>query len=887
MRWISIVQHWLLAVVRRRKAETDLDDELRDHFNQEVERNLREGLPPEEARFAAQRLMGSISLYKDECRDERGAAWLEDLRRDLRYALYMMRRAPLFSLSTIVTLALAIGANTFVFTFVEDILLRRLNVPQAERLVSINWGRASNLSYPNYVDLRDRNSTFQELAAARINIVNVSLQPGENSLVWGYEATGNYFQMLRIQPQIGRLFTMAEDNAPGAHPVVVISNRYWREHFMASPSVLGRVIKLNGYEFSVIGVGPPEFTGSELLLQCDFWVPMSMELQIEPGNDWYHSRAASNIWVMGRLKDDVTRAQAEANLNEIGEQITHAYPNMADPRARFHLSQPGLVGDALRTPITAIGMILSGLAAMVLLLACINLAGMLLARAADRQREMAVRLALGADRMRLIRQLLTESLLLAAIGGAAGFALAAASCRLFSSWHPAFDIPFNTTLQPNLAVLGYTVATAALAMLLFGLTPALQSTKTEISPSLKLEARERRVGRFSFRDVLMVAQIGTSVVLVICSALVVRSLQNALTLKLGYVPEHAVSVSFDLRLKDYTAEKSRGFAAEVLRRVSAMPGIEAVGLTDNMPLRLDHGNNNIFSRADRPVPKPSEQRAATIYNITPGYLQAMETQLLAGRDFNGHDTAHTVPVAIVNEAVTRSLFPGESALGKRIRLSLNPADQGLEIVGVVETGKYEYLGEIPHPAVFIPVEQSGLAWATVVARGRLSDRATLAILQKAILDVNPELALSNASSLVDQLALPLFPARMIASLLGIFGLLAMVLAGTGLFAAMAYAVTRKSREIGIRMALGARPDQVLAAVFRRTALLCSIGILFGGGGTLLAGRFLSAVLYGVGPHDPAAFLSALLVIAGVCLLACWQPAHRAVSVDPAQTLRGE
>ena len=887
MRWFERFRMLLRFVLHPRRADTDLGEELQDHLNREIENNIRLGMSPEEARHAGQRLVGSIALFEEECRDQRSTAFFENLARDLRYAAQMIRRTPLFSAVAILTLALSIGVNTFIFTFVENILLRSLPVSDPERLVSLNWGGAPNMSYPNYVAFREQNSAFSELAASRVNIVNLSLRPRENFLVWGYEATGNYFQMLGIKPQLGRFFTPADDSAPGAHPLVVISNRYWHSHFGADRNVLGRVVKLNGYPFTIIGVGPPNFTGTELILACDFWVPMSMELEIEPGNDWYHSRNASNIWVMGRLKPGVSLIQARTNLNEIAGQLARSYPNAVNPKARFDLPRPGLIGDALRKPITSFGVVLTGLAALVLLLACINLAGMLLARASDRHREIGIRLALGASRFRLLRQLMTESILLAIVGGAAGFGIAAAACRSFSSWRPAFDIPFNTTLWPDSTVLAFTLALALLAAPVFGLTPALQSIRTDILPSLKEELIGGRLRHLRTRDISVIGQIALSVVLVICSALVIRSLQHALTLKLGYNPDRAVSISFDLRLKDYTPDQSRRFSAALLQKTSEMPGFEAVGLTSNLPLRLDHGNNNIISRADRPVPKLTEMHSATIYNISPHYLRAAGTHLLLGRDFDTRDRLGAAPVAIVNGALVQLLFPNENPLGKHLRLSMDASDKGLDIVGVVETGKYEYLGEDPHPAVFLPIQQTGITWTTVVGRGPLPPRAATDLLRKTVLDLNPELSLSNAGSLKDQLALPLFPARMAALVLSFFGLLAIVLAATGLFALVAYSVAQRTREIGIRMALGARSGQVLAAIFRRTIVLCAVGILMGAACTLFASRLLSSVLYDVSPRDPTAYVSALLGMIAVSLLACWNPASRAIHTDPARTLRAE
>ncbi len=868
------MRRFLLKLLRRGRLQEDLEKELA--FHREMSGANQNPIP-----------FGNTGLIKERALDLWRFTLIEDLGRDLLYALQAIRHTPLFSVAAILMLALGIGVNTFIFTFIDNFLLRSLPASNPEQLVTLNWGEGSNMSYPNYVSLREQNSAFSELVASRVNIVNAALPSGNNLLTWGYESTGNYFEALGIQPQLGRFFTPAEDKAPGANPVVVISDRYWRGHFSADPSVVGQVVKLNGYAFTVIGVAPGAFTGTELIMSCDFWVPMSMELQIEPGNDWYHSRTASNIWVMGRLKPGVTVARAAANLNEVGQQLAVSYPKDIDPRAKFHLSRPGLIGSALRKPMTEFAAVFAGLAGMVLLLACVNLAGMLLAKASDRHREIGIRLALGAGKWRLLRQLMTESALLSGAAGVVGFATSVAGCRLFSLWRPDLGIPFNTTLAPDFRVLCFAGIIAFLSAFVFGLVPALQAIRTDIVPNLKEDLVAAKFRGFNTRDLLVVGQVALSVLLVIASALVVRSLQNALSLKLGYTPERAVSISFDQRLKDYSSEKSRQFSSALLQRVSALPGFEAVGITSNLPLRLDHGNNNIINRADRPVPALSDLHAATIYNISPGYFRAAGTELLSGRDFDSRDRMGTPPVAIVNEALVRLLFPGENSIGQHVRLSPNSADKGLEIIGIVETGKYEYLGEDPHPAVFVPISQTGIEWTTLVARGPLPPPQALDLLRKAVLALNPELAISNAGSLKEQLALPLLPARIAAIILGLFGLLALVLAAAGLFALVAYTVARRSREIGIRMALGARGGQVLAVVLRRTLALSAIGIVLGAGFTLFAGQILSSILYGITPRDPIAWAAAILTMTVVALVACFGPASRAIRTNPALTLRRE
>ena len=885
MRWLAILRNALRSLSRRRQAEADLEAEFRDHLEREIESNIAAGLPPEEAKRAALRLIGPVGLQKEECRDWRPTAFLETLARDLRYGLHMLRRTPLFTAAAILTLAVGIGANTTVFTFIENILLRQIPAREPQRLVSLNWGEISNISYPDYVDLRDRNQAFSGLIACRYMPASMSIQARENYRVWGYEASGNYFQTLGVEPLLGRFFGPAEDGQPGANPVVVLSYRFWQQRFSGDPNVVGRRVKINGYPFAVIGVAPPSFLGTVLIVAADYWVPLSMELEIEPGNDWIHRRFSTNAWAMGRLKPGVSPAQAEANLNQIGQDLAHSYPQWISPKSKFHLSQPGLIGRTLRGPITAFGVVLMSVSALVLLLACVNLAGMLTARAADRRREIGIRLALGAGKLRLLRQLMTESLLLAAGGGLIGFGLAFGACRLFNSWHLDLDIPFEAGLQPNLLILCFTAAASLATALLFGLLPALQAVRTDLIPSLK-NAPANRIRRWSARDLIVTGQVALSVILVICSVLVVRSLQHALTMNLGFEPANAVSVSFALNLQHYSEKQSRTFDRDLMAKVAALPGIQAVGISDNFPLRLGV-NTDVLSRTDRPVPTPSEQRSAIDYTISPGYLRAAGTKLVLGRDFDAHDREGAPPVVVINQAVANWLFPHENPLGKHVRRSFDGADPGCAIVGVVETGKYQSLGEDPQPVLFLPVEQHGTEETTLVARTALPAAQAIALLRKAVLDLDPELTLYNVGSLKDQLALPLFPAQAAAVVLGTFGLLAMVLAATGLFALMAYAVARRTREIGIRMAMGGRPVQVLSSILRRTLALCAIGASVGTLVTLAAGKLLAAILYGISPRDPVTYAAAILLMAVVALLACWNPAARAIRIDPARTLREE
>ncbi|HEX4809298.1 MAG TPA: ABC transporter permease [Bryobacteraceae bacterium] len=888
MRWLTRILATLRALFLRDRAERDLDSELAYHLEQEIESNIRGGMTPVQARLAAQRLVGPVSVYKEECRDARGIGFVEITIRDVRFATRTLGRSPFFVAAAVLTLALGIGANTTVFTFVENILLRSVTAANPHQLMMVNWGDGNNLSYLNYLDFRDRNTSFYSVFAYRFMPINLSARARDNRRVWGYEATGNYFGTLGVKPLLGRFFGPADDDKWGAHPVLVLSYRLWRERFAGDPNIIGRNVKVNGYPFTVIGVAMPNFTGTELIVAADYWVPMCMVPQVEAGSEWPRYRQAQNAWVMGRLKPGITRAKAEADLNVILQQIARSYPNDVSNKKVISLSRPGLVGQSLRTPITSFGVVLMAVAATGLLLACVNLAGMLMARGSGRQHEIGIRIAVGASKIQLIRQLLTESLLLGMAGGVLGMAFTYGACRLINAWHFEFDIPFAAALAPDQLVLGFTAAITLVTTLLFGLLPALQSVRADVVPSLKNEPLFNRSRRWTMRDLVVAGQVALSMTLVLCSVLMIRSLQHALTLNLGFQPAGAYSVAFDLSMQGYSVERSQRFDTDLLAKVSTIPGIESSGIINNLPLNLAGANSDFIGRADRPVPKPADRRVAMSYSISPGYLKAAGTKLLEGRDIDVHDRKMAPAVALANEALTHLLFGNENPLGQHVRMSTDPADHGVEIVGVVETGKYEQLGEEPTPAIFLPLAQtSGATWTTLVIRTALREAEATALLRKSALDMDPELTLFNLGSLKEHLALPLFPAQIAAIVLGIFGGLAMVLAATGLFASLAYSVAKRRREIGIRMALGARPSQILTAVLRKTFVLCGAGVCVGTAATLAAGHVLSSVLYGVSPHDSVTYTVAIVIFMAVALIACWHPASRATGIDPAQALRDE
>jgi len=812
---------------------------------------------------------------------------MDRLFQDLIVSFRRLRSSPGFTVAAILTLALGIGANTTIFSLVNAVVFRPFGVERQNELVFFNMHLAKaefpSTSYPDYKDYRDRNTVLSGLALYRIIPLNLSRGGGENSRLWGYEVSGNYFDMLGVKPIRGRMLHPEDDVKRGGHPLAVITYNCWQHRFAGDPDIAGKKVKVNGLDYNIVGVTPAGFIGTELIFTPEIFVPVAMAAQLE-GYDWLDGRGNGNAFVLGRLKPGISMKSAEASINIITKQLGREYPDN-DAGVSIVLSPPGMAGTFLRGAITGFSAVLMVVAGMVLLIACVNLASLLLARAADRRKDTAIRLALGASRGHLVRQLLTESVVLAIAGGTAGILLAFWLTGLVNAWTPPIDVPVIPHVVMDMRVLLFAAAVSLFTGLLFGLVPALQSTRATLAGAMRNDAPSDKLRRVNLRDLLVTAQVALSVVLLIGSVLVVRSLQHALSLRLGFEPQHAAVVAFDVGLQGYNEQRGREFQRRLLDKVRSMPGIEAAGLIDGLPLTLSISNSPIQVEG-QPEARAGDSPMANWYVITPGYIQAMQTRLIAGRDLDARDTKDRPQVVLVNEAFARQLIPGENPVGKRFKQGAGKGPW-LQIAGVVEDGKYRSLGESPSPTVFQSMEQSWRSNTTLVARSPLPEAETTRLLRRAVGELDPTLTIYEAGSVTNELALALFPARLVAVVLASFGFLAVVLAATGVYGIMAYAVSRRTREIGIRMALGAPPAQVLRVVLMRTAVLLAIGITIGLAMSYAGGQFFGQILYGVSAHDPLTYASAIALMAVVAFIACWVPARRAIKVDPLNALRME
>jgi predicted permease len=865
---------------RARQFDAEIQEELQFHTAMQTAANRTAGADEQEARHAAMRRLGNPTELMERSRDMWGWRWLEAFAQDTRYAFRVLRKSPAFTLVAVLSLALGIGANTVVFSVLNALVLKALPIADAARVYFVNNSGQPAQSFPNYRDIRDRNSVFQSLFAYRITVLSLDDDRGAHR-VWGYLVTGNYFESLGIQPALGRFFTPAEDAHPNASPYAVIGYACWRNRFGGDPQIAGKEIRLNGHPYTVLGVAPRGFHGTEVFYWSEIWVPMTMQPQIE-GHSWLEARNTHNSWVAGRLKPGVTIPQAEANLNVIAAQLAREYTS--NEGMRLTLGVPGMMGSAGREPTRAFAGGVMLLAALVLLAACANLASLLAARMADRGRDLAIRVSIGAGGGRLVRQLLTESLWIAMLGGAAGCALAVVLLRLLSQWRAPLDFPVQFDVTPDWRVFLFAFAAALATGLLFGIGSARHAWKADPALYLKGTAALRSGRRWAARDVLLPVQIALCCVLVTASLVAVRGLMRSFQTPLGFQPDGAAVVGYDVGLAGYDEDRGRVFEQRALEAVERLPGVESAAYSSSVPLSIDQSNTAVYSESTVDF-RPKNAHSASYYCVSPGYFRTAGTRLLAGREFTPQDNSNAPLVAIVNQTFARRVTGAADAIGRRFRRgSGGPL---FEIVAIVEDGKYETLTEVPKPAAFFPILQNYSSTIVLMARSRGPESEIAAEMHAAIGSLDPHLAIYGVGSLHRMLGLVYLPMHAAAVSLGAFGVLALMLSITGIYGLAAYTVSRRVREIGIRVAIGARPAQVLRLIFARTGMLVAAGAAAGLALGMAGANVLASIVYQASSRDPVVIVAAVLAISGVGLAAAVGPARRALRINPVQALRHE
>ncbi|HKO13034.1 MAG TPA: ABC transporter permease [Acidobacteriaceae bacterium] len=805
--------------------------------------------------------------------------WLQDL----HYALRQLRKSPGFALTAVLTLAMAIGANAVVFSVMNGLILRPLHVPQPQSLYAIERGRehAINHSYPDYLDLRDRNHSFDGLAT--YSIPQVGLNTGSGPVpTWGVEASGNYFDVLRIRPWLGRFFHSSDERGSGSAPYLVLSYAYWHAQFHDDRTVVGRIVQVNKHPFTIIGVAPPGFRGTLVFVSPNFFVPL-VEKQIIEGFDDLNDRGGRNLLdVFGHLKPGVTPAAAIADLDSVGAWLEKTYPK-DEPRMTFTLARPSLLGDQFETPIRAFLAGLALLATLILLAACANLGSLFAARAADRSREVALRLALGSSRRRIVRALFTEAIVLALAGGAAGIWASAGLLHWLADWQPFGNFPLHTPVTPDAGVYVVALLLTLASGFLFGAVPVRQVLRANPWEVVKSGLTSPVRHRISAREFLVAAQIAICAVLVTSSIVAVRGLARSLHDDFGFNPTHSILVETDLTMAGYTGDSTATMQKNMLDAIAALPGVQAVGLTDVLLLN-DTNDVNVFTDKTVDLREKNSASSVYLYHVSPQYLQAEGTALLAGRAFTSHDNREAPHVAIVNAEFARRIFGSEtSAIGSYFKLA---GGARIQVVGVAQNGKYSTLTEAPHAAVFLPILQwpSNSSWLVVRSNGHAQPLA--AAVRNALHRLDPGLPVSTESR-YDEMAAVLFGPRMATVALGVLGAMGALLSISGIFGMAAYSVSKRLRELGIRVALGAQRKEVLQAALGRAFQLLGFGSAAGLLIGVLASRVLAAVVYLATPRDPLVLLGVVVAMALVGLVASWIPAQRALSIDPAILLREE
>ena len=818
---------------------------------------------------------------------------METLVKDLRYGVRSLLKQPGFTAVGVLSIALGIGVNTAIFSFINAALFRPLPFPDSHRLVRLWDGNAS--SYPDYAAYRDESKVFSGLAAYAQRPLSLSVN-GASERIYGEIVTGNYFDVLKVKPAMGRGFLEEEDRTIGTHPVVVMSNGLWRRRFNSDPAIIGKGISLNNHSYTIIGIMPENFVGATVISPPDLWVPVMMQPLIDPGSRSLTSPDEGWLMMLGRLKPDANLAGAQAAVETIAGRLHQARrernsgPEEPGGRVVAVVAARGLmVPPQGRAPVFLVMTVLMTVVSLVLLVACANVANMLLARAVNRRKETAVRLALGAGRWRIVRQMLTESVLLSFVGGVVGLLLASWSTSLFLNLLPQSlgENSIAPDVSPDARVFVYTFLLSVVTGIVFGLVPALQTSKPDVVAALKDETLMFGAGRrkFTFRNLLVVTQIAVSLLLLITAGLFIRSLRNTQHADPGFALDKALMMSFDLGLAYYNPARGKVFEEQLLERVRALPQVRAASLAEFVPLGGGGSKSGLYVEGE-PTPDRFDEDSLLSHNrVGLDYFRAIGIPFVRGRDFNDRDTTSSPGVIIVNETLARRLAPDGNAVGKRLRMD----SQGdyFEVVGVVRDIKYRRLAEKPLFFGYRPLSQDYRSAMTLHVRTTADPLAAINQVRAEVRALDSDLPLTNVETMQEHMRLPLAPAKLLALLSSALGVLALLLAAIGLYGVMSYIVGSRTHELGIRMALGAQTSGVRGLVIGQGMRLALTGIALGLIVAFALTRVLESVLYGVSATDPVTFIGFAVVLLAVALLACYIPARRATKVDPLVALRYE
>lgn len=866
---------------RRSHLVDEMEEEVRSHLEHRADDLARTGMSRAAAERQARIEFGARGRYREESYQALGGSLIQGVFQDVQFAVRILRKSPGFVCAAVVTLALAIGANAVVFSIMNAFVLRPLNVPDPQSVYELQHGdEASGYeSYPNYLDIRDRNHTFDSVMAS--NILPVGLDSGENpTREWVVEVSGNYFDGLQLQPYLGHFFHATDEHGPNSAPYIVLSHAFWHTHFQDDRGVIGRVVQVDRHPFTIIGVAPPGFAGTLLFFNPGFYVPIVNHSQLGV-NDMNARESRWIFMTMGRLKKGVKPAQAMADLNAIGAELRRSYPKQVG-NMTFSLASPALYGDYLGKPVKAFMAGLMLLAALILLAACANLGSLFSARAADRAKEVALRLALGSNRRRILRALFTEAILVSLLGGAVGLLGSVVLLRALSAWQPFPRWPIHVPVNPDARVYLVALMLTLASGLLFGAVPVKQILHANPYEIVKAGSMGRAGGKISLRDVLLVAQIAICAVLVTASLVAVRGLAHSLHDDFGFRMDNTMLVDTDLSTAGYPVDRVPAMQKRMIETLETTPGVESVGLNDNVPLGDGSEDTTVYTDATTALEPVNAACHPTVYSVSPGYFHAAGTALLQGRELTWHDDQGAPRVAIVNPEFARKLFGSpENAMGRFFKLRDGARAQ---VIGLVEQGKYLALTEAPQPAIFLPILQNPSTNTWLVVHSNRDPVPLAQAMRKRLQQLDPGLPF-YIQPRIGEMDPILFGPRMATMALGVMGMMGAMLAITGVFAMAAYSVSKRMRELGIRIALGARRREVLLSALGRAFKLLAVGsgtgLLLG----ILASRVLAMIVLKATPDDPLVLTGAVLAMAALGLVATWIPAQRALGIDPMTLLR--
>jgi predicted permease len=897
------VEHWffklplrLKSIFRRGRVENEMDEELRFHLEHKIEEGIAQGLTPEEARDRALRAMGGLEQRREEIRDTRGVHWLTDFVDDVRYAFRSLRRTPGLTFVIVATIALGIGMSTTPYSMLDALVFRPYPVPRPGEIVTlVGTTRDSgfdDFSYREYLDIRDQAQSYSGVIAnAPLSSVGFSLNAGETPRVkGGMLVSGNYFRVLGVEPKIGRGFREEEDLVPNRDAVTVLGPDFWKREMGGDPAAVGKTIRLNGTDFTVVGVAPESFPGMLLFSRPDFYVPLAMAplFSSDAKKDFFSDRDDRRLNVKGRLKPGASLAQAREELTLLTNDFARRDPDLyrdrgADVRTRFQVRTRG------DDPNWKFSVIFTVLGAAVLLVACTNAAGLLLSRARARRREIAVRLAIGAGRFRLVRLLLTESLVLACLGGLLGIAVGYAGIQALRTFRIPSELPVIVPFRMDGRVLAVAIAMSVVSALVCGLAPALQSTRGDLVSGLKagVDGRAERRRRLWGRNALVVAQIAMSLMLLAVTFLMMRGFQQGLVEGTGFSTDNRLLVRFDPRLMQYDAARTQRFYEELAVRIRHTPGVESAALLQSPPLGLDDFEATAFVPEGLEMPRDREHFTAASDSIDEGFFETMGMPILRGRGFLASDAADAPRVAIVNEHLAKHYWPNTEVLGRRIRLG-GPAGPAVEIVGVAPTIKYRQAGEPPVDFLYLPMRQQPRPRMVLALKSPFDPQDLVRTVKDVVRSLDANMPILESRTYADLYRYHTVEGPRVAiNLVGTMGAVGLLLALAGLYGLMAYNVARRTREIGIRIAIGAQSSNVLRLVMGKGLALVAAGSLIGLALGLAIEQLMNAMLFDAGGVDLLVYATVVPAMLAITMLAAWIPARRACRIPPTLALRAD